>query len=664
MMIRIGAFTGEVPRLPGQGLPDTAAVEARNCLFSHGELRPMPDDATLMATGYHVKSLYTPDGLRYFTWNHHAFAQRSPIPDDTHDRFYFLDSAGDLRVSMDSLARSGGGEPLSSWRCGVPQPDVPSISVSFRDNSLPDSVSVLEHTFYWEAGGRKYQEQAVTPVPSNGGRTFRYSGLPVKAYNTSETEDENGDPVTETEWVTPKSAVPVIRIDGKDEKGGLIFTLYAGSELSNDDTVRLKSSVVADLSLSNEQYHEDGLIQADAEITLTWTADETRAYVVTLVNSWGEEGPPSDPVIIRLSDAEKVDVVLPEPNMSDFRGYQEYRIYRTATGSSDTQFFYVDSVLAGSYSDEKKDEELGEELPSEGWYPPPENCDIIEMMPNGILAVAKEDTLYFSQPFLPHAYNPLDAIGFGHQIMAMKSHESGLVVVTTTGPYLIAGIRPDAMTQTRLAVTQAAVSKAGITRAGRGVVYASHDGLVVIGGATASLQDSQRLWTRDDWRKETEGWLSTISLAAHDGKIIAHWATRDALVIDLDEAGGQLTRCDQLGGASFVLPQTDGLYFHRVDRIYEFQAGNDARSLIWVSKPFVVPVPLNFGAIEIDVEGQCDVTVVPQEGTPHVIHADGYGQHPLPGGFRSRIWQIKVEGAPAAVKSLTLAGSLMELNRV
>ena len=664
-MIRISRFGGEIPRLPDQALPDTASSSAKNCLFSHGELRPMAADASIMFTGFNVKSMYTPDGLRYFTWTHVAFPQRSPIPDDQYERMYYLDSGGDVSVSMDSLAKTQGGPPASSWKCGVPQPDVPVVDTRYRDGSLPDGVASLEHTFYWEAGGRKYQEQVLSPSVSNNGRTFEYPVFPTKDYDVITGEDENGDPTSEINWITPKSAVPVVRIDGKDSKGGIIFTLYAGSEFSNNDTVKLSSAVSADYSLSGETYEDDGLISAQGTVTLNWVADITLAYVVTLVNLWGEEGPPSDPVIVRLSDVEQVNITLPAAAMGGYRGFKEYRIYRTATGSSDTQFFYVDSTLSGVYLDEKKDEELGEELPSEGWYAPPENCNIIEMMPNGIMAAAKEDTLYFSQPYLTHAFNPLDAIGFGHRIVAMKSHESGLVVVTTTGPYLVSGIRPDSMTQMKLSAVQAAVSPTGITRAGRGVVYASHDGLVIVAGATASIAESQKLWTREDWRAETGAFLSSISLSAHDGKIIAHWNTRDALVIDLDEAGGQLSRCDKLGAASFVLPQTDGLYFIRVDRLYEFQADTSAlRSLYWASKEFVVPVPQNFGALEVDADGDYQIDVVADGATVHSLSGSGYGEYPLPSGFRARRWQVVVQGAPVAIRGIAMAGSLMELASV
>ena len=649
MLLKIDKFTGEIPRLPDQDLPPHAARLARSCLFSHGELRPMPGDALIGAMSNTVRDLYTANGLTYFTWTTDAFPQPSPIPDDAQDRVYYLDG-GNLMVTMESSATPTGGEPLTSWKAGVPKPEDPVITLMETVNSLPNGIVDVRHTFYWEAGGVEYQKETVYPSVANNGKIFDYSGLPVKAYSV----DTEG----KTQWDTPASAVPVIKVEWMREDGSAAFTLYAGSAVHPNTTMGLSSGLSIEHSVNELDSHDGSVIAVSMLATVSWAETDTRAYLVTAVNQWGEEGAPSDPVVIRKSDAQNPVIQYPTLNSAGYREIKEIRVYRSATGSSRTAFFYVGSFISGSFTDAVSDDELTEELPSEGWYAPPSGLGLLELMPNGIMVAAKGDTLYFSSPYLPHAWNPLDAISFGHTIKAMKAHESGLVAVTTTGPYLVAGMSPDAMTQMKLSVTQAAVSARGICRAGRGVVYASHDGLVMVAGATASIQESQRFWTRGDWSKETAGFLGSIVLAAHDGKVIAHWQGREALVIDMDESGS-LSRSDYLGASSFVLPQTDGLYFGRGASIYEFQAYG-VRQYEWRSKIFTMPQPTNFAVIEVDADGTVEVTVEPEGYSAFTFTATDYGKYTLPAGFMARRWSLTLKGN-GVVRNLTLATSRMEL---
>lgn len=66
-ILKINAFTGMIPRLPPERLPDGAAEYAKNCDFSYGELRSLKGPGTKFSTTQAVRSLFTPDGTNYFT---------------------------------------------------------------------------------------------------------------------------------------------------------------------------------------------------------------------------------------------------------------------------------------------------------------------------------------------------------------------------------------------------------------------------------------------------------------------------------------------------------------------------------------------------------------------------------------------------------------------
>ena len=72
---------------------------------------------------------------------------------------------------------------------------------------------------------------------------------------------------------------------------------------------------------------------------------------------------------------------------------------------------------------------------------------------------------------------------------------AGAVVTTVKQPVLVSGVSPDSMTVQRINVDQAGVSKWSIAVVDGVCLYASHDGLVMINGATATLTPGQKFHT-------------------------------------------------------------------------------------------------------------------------------------------------------------------------
>ncbi len=128
MPLPIKSFSGEIPRLPADRLPDGGAQAATNCDFAHGELR------SLKGLGAHflaasaarpVRGLFTDDGLRFFCWNKPTRAHLHPTFDDTLGRVIYQTHGEGVRVAQVATMKLFGmqpGPPSESWKLGVAPP--------------------------------------------------------------------------------------------------------------------------------------------------------------------------------------------------------------------------------------------------------------------------------------------------------------------------------------------------------------------------------------------------------------------------------------------------------------------------------------------------------------------------------------------------------------
>ncbi|MDX9956429.1 MAG: hypothetical protein RBT75_20200, partial [Anaerolineae bacterium] len=157
MMIQLDNFSGEIPKLPAHLLPDGAAQTAINCDFAHGELRPIKGLGTPIATAQAVRSLFTDDGLRFFSWDAPTRAFLGPTIEDAHDRVYYANPAG-FRVTQASQMRQaamGPMEPTASWLVGIKSPDQALQAELIQSPTWrTDPAAVLGIKLYYETDGR------------------------------------------------------------------------------------------------------------------------------------------------------------------------------------------------------------------------------------------------------------------------------------------------------------------------------------------------------------------------------------------------------------------------------------------------------------------------------------------------------------------------------
>lgn len=336
---------------------------------------------------------------------------------------------------------------------------------------------------------------------------------------------------------------------------------------------------------------------------------ETRSYVYTNVSSFGdvkeESGPsPATNVVVTTSGA---TVTVSGFSAVPTVGYNitHRRIYRTIVGASSTIFSFVAEipVATTSYVDSLTVAQLGSELPSLYWEPPPEDLKGLVAMPNGILAGFIGNQIWLSEPYYPHAWPSSYMLTVDYQIVGLGVYEDTLVVLTTKFPYLVTGVSPTAMTQRKLPIPQPCVSKKSIASDQFGVLYASSNGLVSIGVGTQDVV-TVPLYTRDEWQDLNP--FTMVGMIYNNMYMGFYTAggTRKALVLSRGDIP-PLIELDFPARSVFVDRSTTDIYaISEIDnKVYHLDASQvNFTTFEWLSKKFVMPSPTNFGAIKVQAD--------------------------------------------------------------
>ena len=335
-------------------------------------------------------------------------------------------------------------------------------------------------------------------------------------------------------------------------------------------------------------------------------------------------------------------------------------------------------MLSGSgsfiFTDNVKGEMLNESLSSTEYYPPNQNLTGLMQLPNGILCAWLGNELHFSEAYKPWAWPPKYVKTLPTNIVGGIVHGSGAVVTTRSHPHLVSGVSPDSMTVSKVNVDQAGSSKWSIAVVDGVVMYASNDGLVALTGATASLMQGQKFFTREVWRQRYGAGLSSMRFAVWDGRLVVYSsaASFTPFMIRFDEADGTMTDLPGFSAqCSFLSTLSDQLYYAAGNTLYQFNGGT-AQNAAWQSAERVLPRPLNFGVAQALVEGTWSVEFWAYVKNPttgafeyQLKHtealAGGLKNFRLPGGYESDRYRIKIAGA-GRFRELRVAQTFRELS--
>lgn len=142
---KINRFLGVRPRIPESVLPEHHATLAQNCDFAYAELRNTKNGFLIGTMSNSPKSIYTEEGLTFYTWDTDVTAVRSPMASDSFNRMYFTGDGG-FKVANRLGTRVNGGPPSTSYLVGVPRPTVaPALSAPAHVD--PNNVATWAYVY-------------------------------------------------------------------------------------------------------------------------------------------------------------------------------------------------------------------------------------------------------------------------------------------------------------------------------------------------------------------------------------------------------------------------------------------------------------------------------------------------------------------------------------
>lgn len=341
------------------------------------------------------------------------------------------------------------------------------------------------------------------------------------------------------------------------------------------------------------------------------------SYVYTFVTATGEEGPPSAPsTVVEKTDTQNAIIAMPtsaQPSGNyNFSTGAKKRVYRSNTGSTNTQFQFVGEVAytATSFTDTLDAANLGEILPSADWIgPPDDNTSLYPDGPlqgliplaQGVMAGFTGKRFCLSEPFLPYAWPIQYRITTEEDIVAIASTANGVAALTDGQPYFITGTEPSSMTAVRIDLAQACVNRNSVVDMGDYVLYAGPDGLCALQSAQGSVATkglvSVKQWNADFYPE-------IIRAFRHEGTYVAFWTSgsnHGGWVYDPrgnESSLSTLSISAEVRGG-YMHPKNGQLYIIVGNKIKKYQGGSTKRTLTFKSKKFVSPAPLSMGWVSV-----------------------------------------------------------------
>lgn len=337
---------------------------------------------------------------------------------------------------------------------------------------------------------------------------------------------------------------------------------------------------------------------------------QTRVYVYTWVTEYGEESEPSplsNEVEWRAGQSVTLSGFTTAPAN---RGISSQRIYRgqsTASGSIDLYFIAERGATNSNFTDNVGIQDIQEPLPSRDWNPPPDDLEGLISLPNGMMAAFSGKTLYFSEPWRPHAWPENYILTTDSEIVGLGAFGTSVVVVTRGNPYIVSGSHPASMVMEKLELNLPCINARSIQDLGYAVAYATHEGLVVVSQGGARIV-TQEMMSRDDWQQLNP---SLMVSGQYQGRYYASYRYTDArgeerrgtIIIDLTGQQPFRIRSNVQAAAFHFDIESGSLYFLRKGTIYEYDARGEVNEIqSWRSKQYVLPRPTNFGAILVEAD--------------------------------------------------------------
>lgn len=435
-----------------------------------------------------------------------------------------------------------------------------------------------------------------------------------------------------------------------------------------DSSLNKVDAAITGIQLGTNLTNSDVLAAANADLT-----EKDRSYVYSYVTHLGEEGPPSGAAKITVNDLQIVTLTFPTSITGDVtpkldstsdasRPYNltggKRRIYRTATGTTSTEYLFVADVdiINTTFDDNLLDVALGEPMPSLNWFPPPLDMQSVTATPNGFIVGYSGNSLCVSEAMFPHAFNPFNQLGFSGKITGIAPTGDSLVVFTDDAPYLVTGSTPGTLSAIRIDHQQTCANKASIVNMGGYALFASPDGLCSITANDMAIA-TQNYLTRDQWQAYSP---STMRGYLYEGVYIGFSDTKQ-FMFDMRNDPAVLTDISGFTVSSgFNDLSADKLYvLDTSGHISTWETGSN-QTYIWKSKLAREPNAICPSALRLYATGNVTFKLYADGVLVFTTTVSDSNVVRLPSGYRAKEFQIEVSGT-GTLQSFAIANSVSEL---
>lgn len=348
------------------------------------------------------------------------------------------------------------------------------------------------------------------------------------------------------------------------------------------------------------------------------------------------------------------------------------------------------TISAYDFVDDYDSRALTDILGSDEYEPPPEDLQGITSIQGNILVGFVGNTLYFSEPALPHAWPAAYATPVGDDIVALAAIAGSVLVLTKSYPYVVSTSDPaSGISVSRIDAQYPCLNAKSVVTMGYGIVWSTNDGLAVLSTATSAAIITKLLYNNDTWTVDID---PTTVVAEYYGENYFASHSLGSFVFEQDaKVGGFFVDAAPTFSASWYDAQSGKLYYSTglLGDVYEWDdLAQPASTMEWKSKVFKTKDMINLGAARVVADyslltSTWDATTITWESaltnwnnsnpvtfklwvdkqllfTTTLTDANGFR---LPTGYRTDTFEVGVEGN-VRVRAIHLAETMLGLREV
>lgn len=333
---------------------------------------------------------------------------------------------------------------------------------------------------------------------------------------------------------------------------------------------------------------------------------ETRVYVTTLVTKYGEESAPAN--LRTLSGNADGAWRLTGLNSlvydsATYTNVAKLRVYRTLTSGTGVDYRMVEEFSIGAIPSSTLDSVESTVLASRptmdtlAWSTPVEGLTGVIAMSGGFNAGFKGRTVYFSEPYYPHAWPEDYQLAVEDDIVALGTYGNTLVIATKGRVAVAVGTTPAAMSLVTDGKIAPCVSAQGLVSTSGAVLYPSYEGLVSVSDAGVQVI-TQAFMTRDEWMRLGP---ENIKGALYENRYLGFYSSSMGFSFQFDDPATAWTDVQHPGVNGVATDGVTGRTLLLAGKdVLEWEGDTDnPMAYSWRSKPFPLPKPVNFAVLQL-----------------------------------------------------------------